>query len=334
MSYTFLVLFLVLLSFILSIILVKIMVVIMPKFGIVDKPNSRRAHSKTTPRAGGLAFVIIVFFLLPIFEYYTKSEVYNSIKILQIFVPIALVSFWDDVLEVPILFRLLIHILCSLLAIMWIVHPYKILHNELPIIVDLLIGSFALLTFLNIYNFLDGIDGITVSESIHLSLTILIICFIKHDIIPNLWLIMTTASIILGWSAGFILFNWQPAKIFPGDVGSISIGFLLGICLLNIASSSEHLFLSCVIASLYYVADGGLTLLIRLVNGEKFWQPHLQHFFQKSVKNGRSHKQVVLGIIKCNFFLMLCAIGALFWPIISAILALCVVTITLVKSVR
>ena len=111
---------------------------------------------------------------------------------------------------------------------------------------DLVIGSFALMIFLNVYNFLDGIDGITVSESIHLSCTILLLCALRYDIILNVNMIIITATIILGWSLGFLYFNWQPARIFLGDVGSISLGFLLGICLLTIDSASAKLFAACV----------------------------------------------------------------------------------------
>jgi len=333
MNYLFWLPILILSSFLSSIILVKCLIAIMSKFNIVDKPSDRRVHSKTTPRGGGLALVIIFCLLLPTFEYVCLGELYNSGKIILIFAPIALISFLDDIVEVPVLFRLLIHTICSVLAVMWLIHPHKILHSELSLHVDLIIGSFALLTFLNVYNFLDGIDGITVSESIHLSLVILILCFIKYDIIPNVWTIITVASIILGWSCGFILFNWQPASIFIGDVGSISLGFILGICLLTVASGSDKLFAACVISSLYYIADGGLTLLIRLVKREKIWQPHLQHFFQKAVKKGLSHKVVVLRIIKCNFILMLLSIGSLFYPVICIILGILTVGVTLIRSV-
>ena len=324
---------LILSSFLLSIILVKWLISITSRFNIIDKPSSRRVHSKPTPRGGGLAFVITFCLLFPTFEYFCLGELYNSEKVILIFAPIALVSFLDDIAEVPILFRLLIHIICSVLAVMWLIHPHKILHSELSLNIDLIIGSFALLTFLNVYNFLDGIDGITVSESIHLSLVILILCFIKYDIIPNVRIIITIASIIFGWSCGFILFNWQPASIFIGDVGSISLGFILGICLLTVASGSDRLFAACVISSLYYIADGSLTLLIRLVKREKIWQPHLQHFFQKAVKKGLSHKVVVLRIIKCNFILMLLSIGSLFYPVTCIILGVLTVGVTLIRSV-
>lgn len=306
---------------------------IMPKLGIMDVPSARRAHSRITPRGGGLAFVLIFAVMLPIFEYIRSGNCTESISILQIFLPISFISFLDDVSHVLVPVRLFVHALCSCLAIMWLIHPNNILHYEIPLKWDLVIGTIALLSFLNVYNFLDGIDGITVSESMHLSATILLLCTLRYDVIPNVDIIIMVATIILGWSFGFVYFNWQPAKIFLGDVGSISLGFLLGVCLLLIASAGAKLFLSCVIAALYYIADGGMTILIRLVKGEKIWTPHLQHFFQKAVKKGRFHRDVVIRIMKCNAILMLFAINALYYPVLSIICAILVVMVTLMQLV-
>lgn len=316
-----------------SLVMTKILIKVMPKFGIVDVPSERRAHSKITPRGGGLAFVLIYVILLPAFEYFAFGSVNDSNLVLQIFIPVSIVSFWDDVSHVMIPLRLFIHILCSCLAIMWLVHPNPILHYEIHAYLDLAIGAFALLTFLNVYNFMDGVDGITVSQSLHYSFTILLLCLVRYDIIPNVDMVIATAVIIGGWSLGFIYFNWQPAKIFLGDVGSISLGFLIGVCLLMIASGSAKLFAACVIASLYYIADGGMTILIRIVKGEKIWEPHLQHFFQKSVRNGRSHKRTVKRIMKCNILLMLLAVQSLYYPVLSIIGAILVVMITIIRSV-
>ncbi len=316
-----------------SLILTRGLIDFMPKLGIMDIPSARRSHTAPTPRGGGLSFVVVFSTLLPLFEYYLAGTVERSAAILQIFLPISLISFWDDVSHMNVVLRLIVHILCSLLAVMWLIHPSTILHYEIPMSLDLAIGAFALLSFLNVYNFLDGIDGITVSESMHLSATILMLCALRYDIIPNVDIIIFIATIIFGWSIGFVYYNWQPARIFLGDVGSISIGFLIGICLLTLASASAKLFAACVIAALYYVADGGMTILIRLVKGERIWEPHLQHFFHKSVQKGRSHKRVVKRIIKCNMLLMLFAVNSLYYPIISIIGALLVVIITLIRSV-
>ena len=316
-----------------SLVITKLLINIIPKFGIVDVPSKRRAHDKITPRGGGLAFVLIYSILLPSFEYFVVGSIDDSVLVLQMLIPISVVSFWDDISHVMIPLRLLIHVLCSCLAIMWLVHPSSILRYEIPVYLDLAIGAFALLTFLNIYNFMDGIDGITVSQSLHYSVTILLLCSVRYDLIPNVDMVIVTTIIIGGWSFGFIYFNWQPAKIFLGDVGSISLGFLIGICLLIIASASAKLFAASVIASLYYIADGGVTILIRIVKGEKTWEPHLQHFFQKSVKGGKSHKRTVKRIMKCNTLLMLLAIQSLYYPMISIIGATLVVTVTIIRSI-
>ena len=171
-------------------------------------------------------------------------------------------------------------------------------------------------------------------ESIHLSITMMILCILKFDTIINVDLIIVIILITLSCSISFLIFNWHPAKIFLGDVGSISLGFLLGFCLLLISASSTNLLIACIIASLYYIGDGGGTILIRLINKEKIWEPHLKHFFQKAVVNGMHTKQIIKRIIICNFLLMLLSINALYYPIISFISALLVIFITLIKFAK
>lgn len=332
MAYNLITLLLVAAGF--SLVLTKLLIPLLISANIVDRPSKRRAHMVVTPRGGGVVFVLVYCLLMPIFEFLVVGKLVYSSIILWIFIPVAFISLWEDVIGVHIILRLLVHIFVSILAIMWMVHPNQILYDHLPMIVDLVIGSFALLTFLNIYNFMDGIDGISVSESMHLSVTLLILCYLRSDIIDNTGFLIPTLLIILGYSIGFAVFNKPPAKIFLGDVGSISLGFLLALCLLMIASASAHLFLACVIASLYYVADGGLTLLIRIANKEKIWEPHLKHFFQRGVRKGMSHGEVVLKIIRCNFLLMLLAINSLYYPIISAIVSVMVVAYTLLRLAK
>ena len=303
-------------------------------WGLVDKPGARRIHTSTTPRGGGIGFVVIMVLGFTIFEYILTKNFQNSIKILPIFLLIATISFIDDLRAVSIGSRLLVHFIVAVTAIYLFLYPFPLFHHELPYYVDFILAVLGLVAFLNIYNFLDGIDGITAVQSIHLAVTIIALCMIKIDVILNANLIITIALITLAYSIAFIMFNWHPAKIFLGDVGSISIGFLLGLCLLMISASGERLFAACSIASLYYLADGGITILIRLTNKEKIWQPHLKHFFQKAVKRGMTHKQVVCRIAICNFFLMLLSINALYNPAISIILAILTVMITIINFLK
>lgn len=317
-------------TFISSNLLIRWLIKNLPNFGMVDVPNKRRAHQKITPRGGGLAVAFVIIVFGPIFEILiTKSLIFSS-KIVPIFFIISLVSFIDDIRNIPVFIRLIIHLFCSALSIFIFLYPATILHQELPLYLDFILATIGLTFFLNIYNFLDGVDGITAIESIHLSLTTLVICYLRYDIIINVNFIIIITTLICAAASSFLIFNWPPAKIFIGDVGTITIGFLLGLVLLFIAASGERLFASAAIASLYYIADGGLTILIRLFNKEKIWQPHLKHFFQKAVKKGMSHQQVVCRIIICNAFLMLLAINALYAPVISIILAMFIVMITLI----
>ncbi|MCC8372256.1 MAG: glycosyltransferase family 4 protein [Rickettsia endosymbiont of Pseudomimeciton antennatum] len=326
-NYSFLFLF----SFIATSFFTWLLIFNLPSFGMVDIPNPRRVHNKITPRGGGLAIVIVVIIGLITYEYFVTEMLINSIKIVPLLLIISTISFLDDLVSIPVFIRLIIHIICSTISIILFLSPALLFHHELPLYVDFVLSIIYLITFLNIYNFLDGIDGISGAESIHLSITILILCYLKYDTIININFIIVLNIIILGCSIGFLIFNWHPAKIFIGDVGSISLGFLLGLCLILISASSIHLFIASSIASLYYMTDGGLTILIRLLNKEKIWQPHLKHFFQKAVRNGKSHKEVVCRIIICNILLMVLSITSLYFPLISIIFAVLVVMVTIIN---
>ncbi|MCC8399369.1 MAG: glycosyltransferase family 4 protein [Rickettsia endosymbiont of Platyusa sonomae] len=323
--------FLFLLSFIATSFFTWLLIFNLPSFGMVDIPDPRRAHNKITPRGGGLAIVIVVIIGLITYEYFVTEMLINSIKIVPLLLIISTISFLDDLVSIPVFIRLIIHIICSTISIILFLSPALLFHHELPLYIDFVLSIIYLITFLNIYNFLDGIDGISGAESIHLSITILILCYLKYDTIININFIIVLNIIILGCSIGFLIFNWHPAKIFIGDVGSISLGFLLGLCLILISASSIHLFIASSIASLYYMTDGGLTILIRLLNKEKIWQPHLKHFFQKAVRNGKSHREVVYRIIICNILLMILSISSLYFPLVSIIFAVLVVMVTIIN---
>lgn len=325
-------LFILFLNTILSLALTQKMILLMTRFSIIDRPGGRRSHLAPTPRSAGVVLLFLYMMFFPIAEYCLHSELVYSPKILLSLLPIATISFLDDIKSVPITIRLTIHFICSAFGVWFFIYPFRLLHNtELILAIDMLIGIFALASFVNVYNFLDGIDGITASQSIHLSVTIIILCALQSRMINNYEFIIITNIIILGWSIGFLFFNWHPAKIFVGDVGSISLGFLFGLCLLMIAVSNIKLFAAAVIAPLYYIADGAGTVLIRLVNKEKIWEPHLKHFFQKAVKKGMSHSQVTLLIIQCNLALMILSIGSLYYTIICFGLAVAVVFFTLMR---
>jgi len=321
-------------SFIATTLLTRVLITRLSYLGVVDIPDKRRSHSKIVPRGGGLAIVLVAIISLYIFELWTTETTFISEKFVPLLFAIAAISFLDDLRSLPIVIRLLVHLICSSFAVYFFL-PFTLFGDHgLSLYLGFALFTVALTGFINIYNFMDGIDGISCIESIHLSATMLMLCYLKFFEIDNTYFIVTLNVIILGCSCGFLIFNWHPAKIFLGDVGSISLGFLTGLCLLLLAVTNTSLFIACFIASLYYVTDAVLTILIRLINKEKIWQPHLKHFFQKAVKKGKSHKRVVSIIAICNVFLMSLSILSLYSPIIAIILAIVVITLTVQNLLR
>lgn len=303
-------------------------------WNFVDIPGDRRIHNVVTPRGAGLALVIVFIISLVGFEYYTFNTLSFSFKLILPFALISIISFIDDIKGLSILIRLIFHFVSTVLVLYFFLFPKTLFHEELPSYIDSIITIIGFVAFLNIFNFLDGIDGITSIESIHISITLMILCYIKYDIILNVDLVIIISVIVFSFSVAFLIFNCPPASIFIGDVGSISLGFIIGFCLILLSVSSWHLFASSIITCLYYIADGGITILIRLMQKEKIWQPHLKHFFQRAVKNGYTQKQVITRIAICNFCLMLLAVNAVYYPVISTVLAILVTGITLINFAK
>lgn len=295
---------------------------ILTKINVIDMPSKRRTHIVPTPKgAGALMILIIVFGLMWSKAYINIAtvELYIFLTILSL---LAITSFIDDIREISPGLRFIIHIIASLTSLLLLLYPDYLFSSFIGPYYSLAISTIALIAFLNIYNFMDGVDGLTAAESIHLSVIILLFSYLKYDDSSAMNLIIIIATLVIGTSLGFILFNWHPARIFIGDVGSITIGFLLGLSLIMLASLKSDLLISLIIASLYYIMDGGLTILIRIAKGEKIWQPHLAHFFQKALRKGFKPNEIVIRIVICNLILMILSISALYAPIISFIIAI------------
>ncbi|MDH3702467.1 MAG: glycosyl transferase, partial [Alphaproteobacteria bacterium] len=114
---------------------------------------------------------------------------------------------------------------------------------------------------------------------------------------------------------GFLRFNWHPARIFLGDVGSVPLGYLLGWLLLQAAAAGY--WAPALILPLYYLADATITLLRRAARREKVWQAHREHFYQRAVQNGRSHARVSLAVLAANVVLAALALVAVAQPVIA-----------------
>lgn len=290
----------------------KYLIQFLSKKNITDIPNHRSSHQTPVPRGGGIAMLggILASLLLYVFYYKLDQQLLYFISAVLL---AATISFLDDISEVKISLRLLIQTIA-----VWLMmqatpsYDHTVLLHFMPLWLEKACVGFGLLAFLNIYNFMDGIDGITASQTIHIATTTLLFyLFIPIDE-P---LVLIVAISLIAISLAFLCFNWQPAQIFMGDVGSISLGLICGWLLINLGL---HGYLaSTIIIPAYYFADGVFIVLRRLYQGEKIWEPHSEHFFQKAARKNKSHSKVVKKIILANLLLATLSGLAITQPVIA-----------------
>jgi UDP-N-acetylmuramyl pentapeptide phosphotransferase/UDP-N-acetylglucosamine-1-phosphate transferase len=291
-------------------------------------PNERSSHTTPTPFGGG---IVIVLALVAVW-YFNRADItdnaYPVSFVIALTVAIAILSFADDIRELPIYLRLLTQAAAIAFVLYMTPAPVSFFGGVLPPELDNVAAGVLWLWFINLFNFMDGIDGITGVELISIGGGITIIALIVSLNPMFLWLGLT----ILASAVGFLWWNWQPAKIFLGDVGSISLGFFLGWLLLILAAEGQ--WAAALILPLYYLTDTTVTLIKRAVRGEKIWHAHNEHFYQRAVQRGLSHRHVSIVVMIANAGLIGSAIlSALFQPWIP-LLGAAIITVLLLLYLK
>ena len=292
---------------------------------ILDNPNLRSMHTQPVPRGGGWVFVLplaaFLLFSLGAVLIITHEAGYMDVEKRTLFFThiafsigfllITAISWLDDQKNISARWRLFVQFAATALAIYFFLPA---LNNIFPLWI-LPPVVFCLLTilwvgFINLYNFMDGIDGITGIETISIGFPIYLILIPLHSLflptpIPSPMFHLQApllGLIITGISFGFLYHNWYPAKIFLGDIGSVTLGYVVGFCLLSVAGAG--FWYVALTLPLYYLADGGITLARRILRGEKFWEAHRTHFYQRAAQAAGRHDVVVLKIAACNVVLI------------------------------
>lgn len=270
---------------------------------ILDRPNARSSHDVPTPRGGGIGIMSV---LLPVWiaiAFAVPSEPGITARWVIPLAAIALasISWIDDLRTLGALPRLGVQLVTAIAGVL--VLPGPVFQGLLPAWLDATIAAIGWIWFVNLFNFMDGIDGITAVEALGIGGGIALLGFLVVDSQTALaW----HGLVIAAAAAGFLVWNWHPARIFLGDIGSIPLGYLLGWLLLSLAVSG-HLQ-AAIILPLYYLVDATITLLHRLKRGEKVWRAHREHYYQKAVQNGRSHAQVSGAVALTNMGLVALAV--------------------------
>lgn len=265
------------------------------------KPNARSSHSLPTPQGAGIAVIAATLVTAAAFAAMTRTEI--SIYALGATFFIAVVGAADDVRSLPVLARLLAQAI-AVGAILSTWPDDTRIFPLGPLWIERGILLLAGIWFVNLVNFMDGLDWMTVAEAVPIAGAIVALGLLGY--LPPMTAVV--AGALGGALIGFAPFNRPIAKVFLGDVGSLPIGLLLGWCLLELAYRG-HL-VAALLLPLYYLADATITMLRRLATGETIWAAHRSHFYQRATDNGFTVLRVVTTTFALNLVLGALAIAS------------------------
>ena len=279
----------------------RIVLDVLVRRAILDKPNERSSHDTPTPRGGGIAVVAVLFPAWIVAA--LLSDAWVPWLPLGAMLFLAGVSWRDDLESLGVLWRFGAQILAVAIGLESI--DGLVFRGLLPGWLDPLAAGFLWLWFVNLYNFMDGIDGIAAVETASIGGGVALVALgaAMGPAGASAWGIVLAAAAL-----GFLPWNWHRAKVFLGDVGSVPLGYLSGWLLLSMAAAGA--WKAALILPLYYLADATITLLRRLRRGEKVWRAHREHYYQRAVQGGMSHAAVVRAILAGNLALGGLALGA------------------------
>lgn len=265
---------------------------------IIDIPNQRSSHTVPTPRGGGVA--IVVTFLLAVFWLYGSRGVDASLfsAVVSAGCSIAVLGFLDDHGHIHAKWRLLCHFLIASLVVALLggFPPIVVLGHEYDFgWIGCIVAVLYLAWLTNLYNFMDGIDGIASIEAITCCVSAVVIYYFAS--LPDLTVLPLALAAAV---AGFLIWNFPPARIFMGDAGSGFLGVIIGTLSIHAAFSSFALFYSWLILLGVFIVDATVTLVRRLIRGEKVYEAHRSHAYQFAARGFGRHAPVTFGVLVIN----------------------------------
>lgn len=280
--------------------------------GLLDIPNARSSHTRPTPRGGGLAIVVTILaaalLAVPLWE----LPVIVVATIATGGGLVAAIGYYDDLTGLSALRRFIVQLVVAIATISLLtgLGPDVPVFSGLPHAIAWSVLVIGILWTINLFNFMDGIDGIAGSQAAFVSTaSALLIAVLKDPISP--WLILPIVT--AGACAGFLAWNWPPARIFMGDVGSGFLGYWLAAMALVLASTGTLSLWTSTILGSVFIADATVTLLRRVLQRERWYEAHRSHAYQCLARRWESHRKVtvLLWILNLVIVLPLAASSAL-----------------------
>lgn len=282
--------------FLISVFTTRMSIIWAERRNIIDHPNHRSSHTRPTPRGGGIGIVVASSAAILACALLGLLAPRIAVAILC-GIPVAIAGYIDDRVSLSARTRLLVQVACAAAALWFLspVPPLRIAGIMFPGWVSLAIYLLAIVWLTNLFNFMDGIDGIAAGQAIAVGL---------------LWAIAPSSALALigtifaAASGGFLVFNRPPAKIFMGDVGSGFCGFFIGVAALAQASQMPNTsFLLWLIPAAPFILDATYTLIVRVIRGQSPSEAHRSHAYQRAAKRIGRH-----GPVSGTYFIL-----AVFW---------------------
>lgn len=302
---------------------------------VLDYPNARSSHTRPTPRGGGIAIVVVTLGGLALLQWRAalfQPRVFATIGICG--VALATLSWFDDVYSIPSAIRLAAHlgaalattIACGTWRVFWIPFVGAIDLGSIGFIVSV----FWIAGLTNAYNFMDGIDGIAGLQAVVAGIGWVII-----GSLANARGAVAAGALIAASALGFLAFNWQPAKIFMGDVGSAFLGYMLASLTITGAASDPRLALAGMLLVWPFVFDTTLTFLRRAKRRERIFTAHRSHFYQRLTQTGVSHARVstLYGLFAALGVVAAAMIFTSDYAVVPSVIALVIAAVLLVTFV-
>ncbi|MEZ5671519.1 MAG: glycosyltransferase family 4 protein [Thiotrichaceae bacterium] len=290
---------------------------------IIDIPNERSLHQHPTPLSGGIA-MLVAFMLTSATTCLIYIPQHAPLWICLSGLMVAAISLLDDYRSVAAKYRLLVHVFAAFLLLSqtdwWITNiDFAGVRLALPAIWQIALSLLFVIWMINLYNFMDGMDGFAGGMAVMGFGSFALLGWFAND------MLFTTLSLLIASAAsGFLVFNFPPARIFMGDVGSSSLGlFAAAFSLWGNHAGIFPLWIAMLLFS-PFIIDATVTLLKRTWRGEKVWQAHRTHYYQRLVQLGWGHKRTVLYEYGLMFA---CALSAIFTNFLSPAIQLTIILI-------
>lgn len=262
---------------------------------VLDIPNERSSHSIPTPRGGGFAIALVVLggILLAAAGGWVRDG--TALALVPSGAAVALISWLDDRRGVPQWARFLVH----LAAATWVVYCFGPVEMHLGGL-DPVLTVVGIVWMSNLFNFMDGIDGLAAGEALTAGFAAALLCWRAEDLEPTWLLALVVVSV-----AGFLPWNWHPARIFMGDVGSVFLGFILASLGVLAGQRGDVPPIGWLVLFGVFLVDATITLLRRFGRGERWLEAHRSHAYQRAVQGGLTHARVTQTVMGVNGVLAL-----------------------------